>query len=388
MRTQVVIVGAGPAGTLLSHLLSADGIESVIVELRSREYVLSRIRAGVLERGSVEILDSVGLGERIRRDGLEHRGVNLAFRNRLFRIDFDGLIGRSVTIYGQTELQKDLYEASERREQRIVFEAENVQLFDLDTPKPFLTYVADGQSGTLIGDFIAGCDGGHGVSRTMLPTSQTHEREYPFGWLGILADTPPVDDELIYNNHVRGFALCSMRSPTRSRYYLQCPLDADIEEWSDERFWEELRRRLPGEASERLATGPSIEKSMTPLRSQVTEPMSYGRLYLAGDAAHIVPPTGAKGLNLAISDVVYLARALIDHYRHDSDERLSAYSDTALGRVWKAVRFSWWMTTLMHRFDEQGSFGQRVQEAELDYLASSIPAQMAMAENYTGLPLA
>lgn len=387
MRTQVVIVGGGPAGTLLALLLAAEGIESVILELRSRHHVLSRIRAGVLEQGSVEVLRSMGLGDRMGHDGFVHGGVNLAFANRMFRVDFEGLIRRSVTIYGQTEVQKDLYEACDRKDQKILFEAEDVKLFDLDTTTPFVTYVTSGQLHRVEGEFIAGCDGGHGISRTMIPDPRTYERIYPFGWLGILSETPPVNDELIYNNHERGFALCSMRNPNLSRYYLQCPLETTVEDWPDDRFWEELKRRLPTPTAEELAAGPSIEKSITPLRSMVTEPMSHGRLYLAGDAAHIVPPTGAKGLNLAISDVVYLARALIEYYRRGSDEGLNGYSETALRRVWKAVRFSWWMTTLMHRFEDQGSFGQRVQEAELDYLATSPAAQTAMAENYTGLPI-
>ena len=387
MRTQVVIVGGGPAGTLLARLLAAEGIESVVLELRSRDHVLSRIRAGVLEQGSVEVLSSIGLGDRMARDGFVHGGVNLAFANRMFRVDFEGLVRRSVTIYGQTEVQKDLYQACDRSGQNILFEAEDVKLFDLDTTNPFATSVINGQLHRVEGDFIAGCDGGHGVSRTMIPSPRTYERVYPFGWLGILSETPPVNDELIYNNHERGFALCSMRNPNLSRYYLQCPLETTVEDWPDDRFWEELKRRLPTPTAEELVAGPSIEKAITPLRSMVTEPMSHGRLYLAGDAAHIVPPTGAKGLNLAISDVVYLARALVEYYRGGSDEALSRYSETALGRVWKAVRFSWWMTTLMHRFEDQGSFGQRVQEAELDYLASSPAAQTAMAENYTGLPI-
>ena len=387
MRTQVIIVGGGPAGSLLSRLLASEGIESVVVELRSREYVLSRIRAGVLEQGSVELLQSVGLGDRLTRDGFVHGGINLAFAERIFRIDFQRLISRSVTIYGQTEVQKDLYEACDRENQGMIFEAEDVHIHDVDTTAPFITYLVAGEGHRIDGDFIAGCDGGHGISRTKIPSSQTHERVYPFGWLGILSETPPINDELIYNNHERGFALCSMRNPQLSRYYLQCPLDTEIEDWPDDRFWAELRQRLPQSTAEGLVPGPSIEKSVTPLRSMVSEPMSNGRLYLAGDAAHIVPPTGAKGLNLAISDVVYLARALTDHYKRSSDERLTEYSDTALKRVWKAVRFSWWMTTLLHRFEDEGSFGQRVQEAELDYLASSPAAQTARAENYTGLPL-
>ncbi|MGH8927476.1 MAG: 4-hydroxybenzoate 3-monooxygenase [Acidimicrobiia bacterium] len=389
MRTQVVIVGGGPAGTLLSQLLDLEGIETVILELRPRDYVLARIRAGVLEQGSVEVLHGAGAGARVDRDGQVHDGVNLAFAGRVFRVDFRRLIGRSVTIYGQTEVQKDLYDARDRRNGQMIFEAENTQLHDLDTDSPFVIYEKEGRSERIDCDFVAGCDGGHGTTRESIPADlvRTYERIYPFGWLGVLSETPPVNEELIYNNHPRGFALCSLRNPHLSRYYLQCPLDTVLDEWPDDRFWEELTIRLPAEVTERLVTGPSIEKSITPLRSYVAEPMSYGRLYLAGDAAHIVPPTGAKGLNLAITDVVYLARALIGYNRTKSTELLDAYSDTALGRVWKAVRFSWWMTTLMHRFEENGSFGLRVQEAELEYLSTSVAAQTAMAENYTGLPL-
>lgn len=382
-----MIVGAGPAGTLLSQLLANEGIESIIVELRSREYVLSRIRAGVLEQGSVEILTAAGVGDGVHREGYVHEGVNLAFSDRVHRLDFRRLVDRSVTIYGQTEVQKDLYQACQRRGQEVHFEVEETKLHDLETDSPYVTFATGGEVERIDCDFVAGCDGGHGVSRTMMTRSQVHERVYPFAWLGILSATPPIDHELIYSNHPRGFALCSMRNPQLSRYYLQCPIDTRIEEWPDDRFWSELRLRLPSSAQGNLLTGPSMEKSIIPLRSLVTEPMSHGRLFLAGDAAHLVPPTGAKGLNLAISDVMYLARALTDHYRHSSVLKLESYSETALTRVWQAVRFSWWMTTLMHRFHDQGSFGQRLQEAELAYLAASPAAQTAMAENYTGLPL-
>ncbi len=389
MRTQVVIVGGGPAGTLLSQLLDLEGIESVILELRTREYVLSRVRAGVLEQGSVDVLKDAGVGERMVREGQVHDGVNLAFGGRLFRVDFRILIDRSVMIYGQTEVQKDLYDARDRQGGQMVFEAQDTELHDLDTGTPYVTYRKDGISERIDCDFVAGCDGSHGVSRASIPPDlvQTYERVYPFGWLGVLSETPPVNDELIYNNHQRGFALCALRSPHLSRYYLQCPLGTDLADWPDDRFWEELSIRLPEGVTNRLVTGPSIEKSITPLRSFVAEPMRNGRLFLAGDAAHIVPPTGAKGLNLAVTDVVYLTRALIHHYRKGGTELLDRYSDTALRRVWKAVRFSWWMTNLMHRFEDSGSFGLRVQEAELDYLSTSVAAQTAMAENYTGLPL-
>lgn len=389
MRTQVVIVGGGPAGTLLSQLLDLEGVENIVLELRTREYVLSRVRAGVLEQGSVDVLKDAGVGERMVREGQVHHGVNLAFGGRLFRVDFQSLIDRSVMIYGQTEVQKDLYDARHRRDGQMIFEAEGVELHDLLTDSPYVTYRKDGITERIDCDFVAGCDGTHSVCRQSIPSElvRTFERDYPFGWLGVLSETPPVNEELIYNNHERGFALCSLRTVRLSRYYLQCPLDTDLSEWPDDRFWEELAARLPDEVSARLVTGPSIEKLITPLRSFVSEPMSYGRLYLVGDATHIVPPTGAKGLNLAISDVVYLTRALTHHYRKGGTELLDAYSDTALRRVWKAVRFSWWMTNLMHRFEDSGSFGLRVQEAELDYLSTSLAAQTAMAENYTGLLL-
>ena len=389
MQTQVVIVGGGPAGALLSQLLDLEGVESVVLELRSRAHVLERIRAGVLEHGSAQVLRDAGVGERMDREGHVHEGVNLAFAGRRFRIDFTGLVGRQVTVYGQTQVQHDLYEARGRRGGVILDESDNVRLHGIDGNSPFVTFTKDGASRRISCDFVAGCDGQHGISHEAIPVEfrRTYERIYPFGWLGVLSETPPVNDELIYANHERGFALCSMRNPMLSRYYLQCPLDSDVADWPDDRFWDELRRRLPGDAAERLVTGPAIEKSITPLRSSVIEPMRHGRVFLAGDAAHIVPPTGAKGLNLAISDVVYLSRAMAAYYRDGSQELLDAYSDTALGRVWKAVRFSWWMTTLMHRFPNDGAFGLRVQEAELGYLSSSPAAQTAMAENYTGLPL-
>jgi p-hydroxybenzoate 3-monooxygenase len=321
------------------------------------------------------------------REGQVHDGVNLAFGGRMFRVPFRGLVGRTVTLYGQTEVQKDLYDAREHRNGQIIFEAEEVELHDLVTGSPSVTFRKDGLRERIDCDFVAGCDGTHSVCRQSIPTEvvSTYERDYPFGWLGVLSETPPVNDELIYTNHERGFALCSLRTLRLSRYYLQCPLDTNLAEWPDDRFWEELAARLPDEVAARLITGPAVEKLITPLRSFVSEPMSHGRLYLAGDAAHIVPPTGAKGLNLAISDVVYLTRALTDYYGKGGIELLDAYSETALRRVWKAVRFSWWMTNLMHRFEDSGSFGLKVQEAELDYLSTSIGAQTAMAENYTGL---
>ncbi len=389
MRTQVAIIGGGPAGLLLSHLLDASGVANVVLELRSRDYVLGRIRAGVIEHGSAQVLRSVGLGERMDREGFVHEGVFLSTDRRGFRIDFQRLVGRSVMVYGQTEVQKDLFDARDRSNGAVIDEADDVQLHDVDTDHPYVTY-RRGSSPTerLDCEYIAGCDGSHGVSRSAFPAGvqRTYERLYPFGWLGILSETPPVSHELIYAQHERGFALCSMRNPMLSRYYLQCTLDDAPEAWSDQRFWDELRRRIPAEAADTLVTGPSIEKSTTPLRSFVAEPMRYGRVFLAGDSAHLVPPTGAKGLNLAVSDVVYLSRALAEHYHERSDAGLDTYSATALARVWKAVRFSWWMTTLLHQFPDEGGFSQRIQETELDYLSASDAAQTAMAENYVGLP--
>jgi p-hydroxybenzoate 3-monooxygenase len=389
MRTQVVIVGGGPAGTLLSQLLDLEGIENIVLELRSRDYVLSRVRAGVLEQGSLDVLRTAGVGERIEREGQFHDGVNLAFAGRMFRVDLKKLADRQVMIYGQTEVQRDLYDARDRREGQIIFEVEDVEIHNLDTELPFVTYRKDGGEERIDCQFVAGCDGSHGVTRASIPAdlARTYERGYPFGWVGILSETPPVNEELIYNIHERGFALCTLRSAHLSRYYLQCQLDDDLADWPDDRFWEELTRRVPPSVAERLVTGPSIEKLITPLRSSVTEPMRFERLFLTGDAAHTVPPTGAKGLNLAISDVAYLARGLGQHHRTGSMELLDAYSDTALRRVWKAVRFSWWMTNLTHRFEDGGTFRGRIQEAELDYLATSIAAQTSMAENYAGLPL-
>lgn len=389
MRTQIAIVGGGPAGSLLSLLLGRAGIESVIVEQRSKKYVLSRIRAGVLEKPSVEGLEEAGLGDRIVDEGFIHHGINLAFAGRMQRIDFDDLMNGSVTVYGQTELQKDLYRALDANGQVILDEAEQVELHDVGGDDPYVAFRRHGETVRLDCDFIAGCDGSHGISRDAIPSeiSRTYERSYPFGWLGILSETPPVSDELIYANHNRGFALCSMRHENLSRYYLQCALDTEIEEWTDQRFWDELRRRLPDEPADTIVTGPSIEKSIAPLRSFVFEPMQHGRLFLAGDSAHVMPPTGAKGLNMAIADVFMLADAMTRHFNGNDDDALAAYSETALKRVWKVIRFSWWMTGLMHRLETEGELGQKIQEAELDYLASSRAAQTALAENYTGLPL-
>jgi p-hydroxybenzoate 3-monooxygenase len=386
-RTQVGIIGAGPAGLLLARLLKAQGIDSVILEARSRDYVEARIRAGVLEQGTVGLLEEAGVAQRLHRDGLVHDGVEIAVDGRRFRVDFRELTGKTVTVYGQTEVTRDLIAARLAGDGPIVWEAAEVALRDIESGRPRLGYRLAGAEHELACDFIAGCDGFHGVSRSSLPaSSQTFERTYPFGWLGILADVPPCSDELIYASHPRGFALASMRSPTRSRYYIQCSLDEKIEEWPDERIWDELRLRLGPEAASHVTMGPSIEKSIAPLRSFVSTPMQHGRLFLAGDAAHIVPPTGAKGLNLAASDVHYLCRALVAHYGKKDDTLLRAYSDTALARVWKAERFSWWMTMLLHKLHAETSFESQMQRAELDYLASSRAAQTALAENYVGLP--
>jgi p-hydroxybenzoate 3-monooxygenase len=387
MRVQVAIIGSGPAGLLLGQLLIRAGIDAVIVEQRSKDYVLERIRAGVLEQGTVEMLDSLGVGKRLHAEGLVHDGVELSFSGGRQRIDLKGLTGRNVVVYGQTEVTRDLMDAREAAGAKTVYEAEDVSVHDFDGANPRVRYRKDGVAHEIECDFIAGCDGFHGVCRQSVPPSamQTFERVYPFGWLGVLSETKPVSEELIYVCHERGFALCSMRSPTRSRYYIQCSLAERVEEWPDERFWAELRRRLDGDAASNLVTGPSIEKSIAPLRSFVAEPMRFGRLFLAGDAAHIVPPTGAKGLNLAVSDVHYLSEGLIGHYR-GSETELDAYSARALARIWKAERFSWWMTMLLHRLPDDGPFGHKIQQAELGYLAGSRAAQTAMAENYVGLP--
>src|SRR5215472_17513005 len=387
MRVQVAIVGAGPAGLLLGQLLARAGIDTVILEQRSPEYVLSRIRAGLLEQGTVDTLEEAGVAQRLHKEGLVHHGVELCFAGERHRIDYQGLVGKSVTIYGQTEVTHDLMDARKAIGAPSVYEAESVSVHDFDGNSPRVGYRTDGVAHEVTCDFIAGCDGFHGVTRQSVPAGalKTYERVYPFGWLGVLSDTPPVSEELIYTNHERGFALCTMRSMTRSRYYVQCPLTEKVEDWPDERFWDELRSRLDAKASAELITGPSIEKSIAPLRSFVAEPLRFGRLFLAGDAAHIVPPTGAKGLNLAVSDVRYLARALIEHYEDKSDEGLEHYSARALARVWKAERFSWWMTMTLHRISDN-PFDHQLQLAELDYLFRSKAAATAFAENYVGLP--
>ncbi|HEV7310427.1 4-hydroxybenzoate 3-monooxygenase [Ensifer sp.] len=389
MRTKVAIIGSGPSGLLLGQLLSEAGIDNIVLDRVSRDYILGRVRAGVLEEGTVGLMDRAMAGARMHREGLPHNGFSLAFDGRDHRIDLMHLTGgKRVMVYGQTELTRDLMEHRERSGATTIYEAGDVEPHDFDGRQPYVTYSKDGAGHRIDCDFIAGCDGFHGVSRKSVPEKalKTFEKVYPFGWLGILADVPPVDHELIYANHPRGFALCSMRSATRSRYYIQCASNERIEDWSDQRFWDELRRRLPEHHAEAMVTGPSFEKSIAPLRSFVTEPMRFGRLFLVGDAAHIVPPTGAKGLNLAASDVHYLFEGLLEHYQDRSDAGVDAYSQRALGRVWKAVRFSWWMTTMLHRFPDTGDFDQRIQEAELDYLTHSIAAETALAENYVGLP--
>ena len=389
MRTKVAIIGAGPAGMLLGQLLHSYGIDNIILERKDRDYVLARIRAGVLEQGTVGLLEKLGITERLHREGLIHDGIELLFGGVRHRIDLKQASGgQIVTVYGQTEVTRDLMDARVKAGLSTIYDADNVSLHDFDGDSPRVRYVKDGVSHEISCDFIAGCDGFHGASRQSVPAGavKTFERVYPFGWLGLLSDTPPVSPELIYTNHERGFALCSMRSPTRSRHYVQCALDEKIEDWSDDRFWDELRSRLDPEAAEALVTGPSIEKSIAPLRSFVAEPMRFGKLFLAGDAAHIVPPTGAKGLNLAASDVHYLSQALREFYDEKSSAGIDGYSARALMRVWKAVRFSWWMTSMMHRFPDADGFGGKIQQAELDYVVHSQAATASLAENYVGLP--
>ena len=389
MKTQVAIIGAGPSGLLLGQLLHRQGIDNVILERRSGEYVLGRIRAGVLEQGMVDLLREAGVDKQMNKDGLPHDGIELAFDNRRVRVDLKALSGgKSVMVYGQTEVTRDLMEARREAGATTIYEAENVQPHDLETDRPYVTFEQNGETVRLDCDYVAGCDGYHGISRQSIPEDRikTFERVYPFGWLGILSDTPPVSDELIYANHERGFALCSMRSKTRCRYYVQVPADEKVEDWSDERFWEELKARLPDDVAARLVTGPSIEKSIAPLRSFVAEPMQYGRLFLVGDAAHIVPPTGAKGLNLAASDVNTLYRLMVKVYQEGRTDLIPRYSQTCLKRIWKAERFSWWMTSILHKFSEEEDFARRIQQAELDYYTSSEAGLRTIAENYVGLP--
>ncbi|MEM7117438.1 MAG: 4-hydroxybenzoate 3-monooxygenase [Chloroflexota bacterium] len=387
MRTQVGIIGSGPAGLLLARILHLQGIETVIFERQSREYVESRIRAGVLENGTVEMLRAIGANERMDKLGIPHDGFALAFDGRLARIDMAKQTGYGVMIWGQTEMTRDLIRLHLADGGTIKFSTPALAVEETYSDAPRIIYEENGERKTLTCDFVMGCDGYHGVSRKTIPADKltTYEKIYPFGWLGILSDVPPVDHELIYANHERGFALCSMRSETRSRYYIQCELDEHVDNWSDDAFWDELRRRLPPDAAERMITGPRLEMSIAPLRSFVAEPMRYGNMFLAGDAAHIVPPTGAKGLNLAASDIHYLSTALLAFYQEKRRDLLDSYSDTALKRVWKAIRFSWWFTSLMHRFGDD-PINYRLQVAELDYLAGSEAARTSMAENYIGLP--
>jgi len=386
---QVCIIGAGPAGLMLGHLLRAEGIDCIILERQTAEHVLGRIRAGVLEQVTVDLMTRIGLDARLKIEGLVHDGFNLADGERLIRIDIAALTGRHVIVYGQTELTRDLMDACAERGLEVVYEASDVTLHDIESDTPFVTYVKDGAPRRIDARIIVGCDGFHGPSRKAIPAraGREYERVYPFGWLGILADVPPCNDELIYANHERGFALASQRSRTRSRYYVDVPLTEKLEDWPDARIWDELAVRLGPQAAAHIVRGPAIEKSIAPLRSYVFAPMRHGSLMLCGDAAHIVPPTGAKGLNLAASDVHYAAEALIAFFRRDDADAIAGYSDRALVRVWKAERFSWSLTRLMHRFPDDGPFERAMQVAELDYIASSIAAQTSIAENYAGLPL-
>ena len=388
MRTKVVIIGGGPSGLLLSRLLSLENIDNIVLEKQSREHVQGRIRAGVLENGTIEMLRLAGVSKRLDNEGFKHNGIELSFKNHGFRIDLKKLTDKHVTVYGQTEVTKDLYEIIEKENGNIINCAEDVLPQKVGEINSFVTFKKNGIENKIMCDFIVGCDGYHGISRKVIPENLINifERVYPFGWLGILSETPPVKEELIYANHGNGFALASMRNNNLSRYYIQTSLDDRVESWDDKRFWEELKRRLPIEASESIITGPSIEKSIAPLRSFVCEPMNWNNLFLVGDAAHIVPPTGAKGLNLAVSDVYYLFNGLKKHYLFNDDKDLKNYSTKALSRVWKAIRFSWWMTTTFHKFPEQTSFDQRIQDSELEYLENSIASQKVLAENYVGLP--
>ena len=389
MKTQVIIIGAGPAGMLLSEILARNGIASVVLERQSREHVQSRIRAGVLEPTTVDVLRANGLADRLDREGHVHDGMKIVWAGRdSFFIDVHKHIGKRFVAYGQTSIQEDLFAAADKRGAAIVFNASNVRLHAIESSRPTVTCECDGVPLEIQGDFIAGCDGFHGVSRQAIPASvlREYEKIYPFGWLGILTERPPLPD-IVYANSPRGFALASMRSPTRSRYYIQVPLDTSVNDWSDDRFWEELKARYPRDLADQIVEGPSIEKSIAPLRSYVAEPMSHGRLFLAGDAAHIVPPTGAKGLNLAVSDVFYLSRALARYYERGESSLLESYSTTALNRVWHSVRTSWYLTNLLHRFPAANAFDQKAQEYELAFLKSSPSAQVALAEQYAGLPL-
>lgn len=388
-KTQVCIIGSGPAGLLLSQLLHNEGISNIIIDRQSRERIEARVRAGVLEWGSVEAFEEAGIGERMHREGLPHEGFELAFDGDQHRIDISRFTGKKVLVYGQTEVTVDLIAQRLEQGAEIVFSAENVTPLDAKSDTPKVTFSKDGSDYEVECDYIAGCDGFHGAARQAIPSDvlKTFERVYPFGWLGVLVEKPPVADELIYANHQRGFALCSMRSETRSRYYVQCPLTDKVEDWSDDRFWEELSVRVGSEVASNLVTGKSFEKSIAPLRSFVAEPMRYGNLFLAGDAAHIVPPTGAKGLNLAVADVRVLSRGLIEKYKNQNDTYLDRYSDICLKRIWKVERFSWFMSTMLHQFPEYDGFEKRMQRAEFDHIVGSETASKSIAENYVGLPL-
>lgn len=388
MKTQVAIIGGGPSGLLLSQLLYTQGIDSIVLERKTKDYVLGRIRAGVLEQGLVQMMEEAGCADRMKAEGFPHDGTEISYGDEIFRIDFAELTGTPVMVYGQTEVTRDLYEAREKAGGQIEYNVEDVVIHDAKSDAPFVTFTQDGQERRIDCDYIAGCDGFHGVSRKTITETvrKEYEKVYPFGWLGVLSETPPVNHELIYANSDRGFALCSMRNENLSRYYIQCPISDDPNSWSDDAFWEELKRRIPSDVAAKLVTGPSIEKSIAPLRSFVCEPMQYGRLFLCGDAAHIVPPTGAKGLNTAASDVYYLYHALTAFYKSGTSDGIENYSAIALARVWKAERFSWWFSSLMHQYPDQTVFDHKMQIAELEFLRSNRSAQKAMAENYVGLP--
>jgi len=387
--TSVCIIGAGPAGLLLSQLLANEDIDSIVIDRKDRAYIEARVRAGVLEQGTVDALTQAGVGDRMHREGLPHGGFDLAFDGDRHRIDITALTGQSVMVYGQTEVTKDLFERRLAQGARMFFNVENVVPAHLKSDRPTVSFEHEGQHVTVTCDYIAGCDGFRGVSRQAIPADilKTYERVYPFGWLGVLTERPPVSHELIYANHARGFALCSMRSETRSRYYLQCDVTDHIDNWSDDRFWDELKTRIGPDTAAQLQTGPSFEKSIAPLRSFVAEPMRYGNLFLAGDAAHIVPPTGAKGLNLAVADIRILARGLVERYKHNNTDHIDRYSEQVLARVWKVERFSWQLSNLMHQFPDHSPFEKKMQRAEFDYLMQSEAASRSIAENYVGLPL-
>jgi p-hydroxybenzoate 3-monooxygenase len=388
MRTQVVIIGGGPSGLLLSQLLHRKGIDTVVLERKTRDYVLGRIRAGILEVGFVDLMREAGVAERMDREGFVHDGTVIAFDNQSFEVSFKKHTNTSVVVYGQTEVTRDLYDAREAMDGKIIFDVEGVTIHGADGDAPYVTYFVDGAEQRIDCDFVAGCDGFHGVSRQTIPLAvrREYEKIYPFGWLGVLSETPPVHDELIYSNSPRGFALCSMRNANLSRYYIQCSLSDSPDDWTDAAFWDELKRRIPEAHAEALITGPSIEKSIAPLRSFVTEPMRWGRLFLCGDAAHIVPPTGAKGLNTAASDIHYLYHALLAHFADGEAEGLDRYSDRALARIWQAERFSWSTTNLLHRYPDQSEFDLKMQRADLEFLRDHDSAQKVFAQNYVGLP--